>query len=56
MTATVALPPRNFETPTFSGTLRIDEFPFESWRDASPYDRPTRSHRVVPERVRSIPQ
>ena len=43
MTATLALPPRGHETPKFFDTLRIDEFPFESWRDASPYDRPSRS-------------
>jgi hypothetical protein len=43
MTATLALPPRGHETPKFFDTVRIDEFPFESWRDASPYDRPSRS-------------
>jgi hypothetical protein len=47
MTATIALPPRTYETPKFYSTLRIDEFPFETWRDSSPYDQPSRSQHVV---------
>ena len=47
MTATIALPPRSHETPRFYSSFKIDEFPFESWRDASPYDRPTHSQHVA---------
>jgi hypothetical protein len=53
MTATLALPPRGLETPTFHDMLRIDEFPFESWRDPSPYDRPTRPQQRGPQPHRS---
>jgi hypothetical protein len=53
MTATLTLPLRGLETPTFHDMLRIDEFPFESWRDSSPYDRPSRSPKRGPRPRRS---